>query len=318
MAGAGEDDEFQAGTEEGQCDAGNLSDDEEESRLSEKEDLEPILDSKREAACATVPDTASSGNVVDASAHEAREPDRVGGRDTKNSRDKPVVDPTEFGEKINDTDPKPFWIPGGFPTIFQNETGDPFNWMNSQPDLDTWGAHILRSKGWIAQTHITFMYWYKNMMDRHHALSAKKWYVRDNPEATGYTADDLAKMNIGQLAKHMVGYTAGLPGTKASKAKLRKLIMAMVKQIEIETRSAPRQPRDEGSDNGAPEPAAGAATPGSSGDVPCLFGTLTTQRYQWDEVIRIIAEVEGLTDYKNLSKSKHRELVNKYPLFVAW
>ena len=31
-----------------------------------------------------------------------------------------------------------------------------------------------------------------------------------------------------------------------------------------------------------------------------------------------MAEVEGIADYKTLSKSKRRELVNKYPLFVAW
>ena len=52
--------------------------------------------------------------------------------------------------------------------------------------------------------------------------------------------------------------------------------------------------------------------------VPCLFGTLTSQRYHWDEVIRIIAEVEGIDDHKSLSKGKRRELVNKYPLFVSW
>ena len=54
------------------------------------------------------------------------------------------------------------------------------------------------------------------------------------------------------------------------------------------------------------------------GDVPSLFGTLTTQRYHWDDIIRIIAMVEGIENYKDLSKSKRRELVNKYPLFVAW
>ena len=63
-----------------------------------------------------------------------------------------------------------------------------------------------------------------------------------------------------------------------------------------------------------------AKTPG---DVPSLFGTLTTQRYHWDDIIRIIAlveeiDVEGTENYKKLSKSKQRGLVNKYPLFVAW
>ena len=35
-------------------------------------------------------------------------------------------------------------------------------------------------------------------------------------------------------------------------------------------------------------------------------------------MIRTIAEVEGIDDYKVLTSSKRRELVNKYPLFVAW
>ena len=97
----------------------------------------------------------------------------------------------------------------------------------------------------------------------------------------------------------MVRYTENIPGTKASKSRLRKLVMAMVRQIEIETRR-----------EGVGE--------SSLGDVPCLFGTLTSQRYHWEGVIAIIAQVEGISDYKLLSKSKRRELVNKYPLFVAW
>ena len=71
----------------------------------------------------------------------------------------------------------------------------------------------------------------------------------------------------------------------------------MVRQIEIETRTA----------------GVGKESGGSLGDVPCLFGTLTTQRYPWGEIIRIIAKVEGIEDYKQLSKSKRRELVNTYP-----
>ncbi len=73
----------------------------------------------------------------------------------------------------------------------------------------------------------------------------------------------------------------------------------MVRQIEIETR-------------------VGNGPESSLGDVPCLFGTLTSQRYHWDEVIRIMAEVEGIHDYQNISKSRRRALVNKYPMFVAW
>ena len=37
------------------------------------------------------------------------------------------------------------------------------------------------------------------------------------------------------------------------------------------------------------------------GDVPCLFGTLASQRYNWDDVIRTIAKVEGIDDYKELT-----------------
>ena len=209
------------------------------------------------------------------------------------------MDPPEFGERIRDTDKEKFWIPGAFPTIFQNETGDPYNYVDKEPDLVTWGPHILRSRGWAAQAHMTFMYWWMNMTQRIKALSAKKWFVRDNPKSTGYTAEDLKGMGVRGLAKQMVGYTAQIPGTKASKARLRRLILAMVQQIEIETRRDDEERR-------------------SLGDVPCLFGTLTSQRYHWDGIISIIARVEGISDYKNLSKSKRRALVNKYPLFVAW
>ena len=40
--------------------------------------------------------------------------------------------------------------------------------------------------------------------------------------------------------------------------------------------------------------------------------------YHWDQIIRLIAEVEGIADYTSLSQSRRRTLVNKYPLFVAW
>ena len=102
------------------------------------------------------------------------------------------------------------------------------------------------------------------MIQRFQVLSARKWYIRDNPKATGYTLEDLSTMNVHTLSKQMVGYTANIPGTKASKAKLRKLILTMVRQIEIETRTAGLG--DKSKESG-----------GSLGDVPCLFGTLTTQ-----------------------------------------
>ena len=89
--------------------------------------------------------------------------------------------------------------------------------------------------------------------------------------------EDLTKMSVRALSKQMVGYTTNIPGTKASKARLRRLILAMVRQIEIETRTLTA------SDKGPGE--------GSLGDVPCLFGTLTSQRYHWDEIIRMIAQV---------------------------
>ena len=115
-------------------------------------------------------------------------------------------------------------------------------------------------------------------------------------------------MGVTNLAKQMGSYTQDIPGTKASKSKLRRLLLAMVRHIEIETRlEVPR-----GAD------AADISANEQLGDVPCLFGTLASQRYNWDDVIRTIAEVEGIDDYKVLTSSKRRELVNKYPLFVAW
>ena len=125
------------------------------------------------------------------------------------------------------------------------------------------------------QAHFTFSYWWLNMVQRAQALSAKKWYVRDNPKATGYTVEDLSGMSVKSLAKNMVGYTASIPGTRASKAQLRRVILTMVKQIEIETAST----------------AEGQKADAATGDVPSLFGTLTSQRYQWDDIISIIAQV---------------------------
>ena len=58
-------------------------------------------------------------------------------------------------------------------------------------DLPLWGPHVMRSIGWVAQAHMTFMYWWLNMIQRFAALSSNKWYIRDNPKATGYTFDDL-------------------------------------------------------------------------------------------------------------------------------
>ena len=58
--------------------------------------------------------------------------------------------------------------------------------------------------------------------------------------------------------------------------------------------------------------------PCSLGGAPCLFGTLTSQEYQWDGVINIIAHIESVEDYSSLSQGKRRDLVNKYSFFVAW
>jgi len=201
------------------------------------------------------------------------------------SKAKPLVEGPEFGERVRDTDKEAYWIPGAFPTIFQNETGDLYNSYLKEPDLTTWGPHIMRAHGWHAQAHMTFSYWWLNMVQRTQALSAKKWYVRDNPKATGYTMDDLREMSVYKLAKNMVGYTQDIPGTRANKNKLRRIILTMVSQIEIET-----------------------STDAKAGDVPSLFGTLTTQRYQWDDIISIICKVEK-KQHQNLSKSKRRELV---------
>ena len=108
-----------------------------------------------------------------------------------------------------------------------------------------------------------------NFIQRLKVLAAKKWYVKANPKATGYTADGLKSTGVSNLAKQMGGYTADIPGTKASKSKLRRLLLSMVRQIEIETRAD------------APQGAAPSGTGAEPklGDVPCLFGILASQRY---------------------------------------
>ena len=197
------------------------------------------------------------------------------------------------------------------------------------------------------------------MVQRKKVLAAKKWYVKDNPEANGYTVDDLKSMGVSNLAKKMGSYTADIPGSKASKAKLRRLLLSMVRQLEIETRYNPDEDTScdskpsgyaSGLDSSMPTPeeidakmnafaaaknyaaaaemqrlrqrltsgggrgvtsadVAGRSSDGKSGrdvrmgDVPCLFGTLASQRYNWDDVIRIIAEVEGIADYKACSST---------------
>ena len=74
---------------------------------------------------------------------------------------KPLLDPPELDDKagpIRDTDEKPGWIPGAFPSIFQHETGYPYNFTLAKPDLLTWGPHVMRSRGWAAQAHMAFIY----------------------------------------------------------------------------------------------------------------------------------------------------------------
>ena len=88
---------------------------------------------------------------------------------------KPLVDAPEFGDRVRDTDQQAHWIPGTFPTIFQNQHGDLHNYVLKQPEMSSWGPHIMRSWGWHAQAHTTFCYWWLNMLQRYHALSAKKW-----------------------------------------------------------------------------------------------------------------------------------------------
>ena len=180
-------------------DDGDGSDDEEDLRIYNSQASAANVCSSTEPVSAT---RASSQNI----------PCATGSTQTRHAvasksselQDKPLVDPPQVETRVKDTEKEPFWIPGAFPTIFQNETGDPYNYVLKEVDLHLWGPHILRSRGWHAQSHMTFMYWWSNMMQRVQALSAKKWFVRDNPQASGYTAEDLANMSIGMLSKKMV------------------------------------------------------------------------------------------------------------------
>ena len=64
---------------------------------------------------------------------------------------KPLVEAPEFADRVRDTDKEAYWIPGAFPNIFQNQTGDLHNYYDKEPDMLTWGPHIMRSRGWYAQ-----------------------------------------------------------------------------------------------------------------------------------------------------------------------
>ena len=50
----------------------------------------------------------------------------------------PLVEAPEFGDRVRDTDKERYWIPGAFPTIFQNEMGDLHNYVMKEPDMLTW------------------------------------------------------------------------------------------------------------------------------------------------------------------------------------
>ena len=68
--------------------------------------------------------------------------------------DKPLLDPPEIDDEtgpIRDTDEVAGWIPGAFPSIFQNEAGDPYNLKLAEPDLVTWGPHVLRSRNCLGR-----------------------------------------------------------------------------------------------------------------------------------------------------------------------
>jgi hypothetical protein len=111
--------------------------------------------------------------------------------------------------------------------------------------------------------------------------------VRDDPKATGYTKEDPLSMHVKMIDKKMVGYTANIPGTRVSKSQRRRVILTMVKQIESEAASATGVDKDVEMD----------------GDVPSLFGTQTTQRYQWDDINGISTMVEGRDNYKECNKT---------------
>ena len=131
--------------------------------------------------------------------------------------DKPLLEPPELASRIRDSDREPHWVPGIYPTIFQNETGDPFNYYLRQVDLQLWGPHVLMSKGWFAQTHATFLYWWMNTIQRMNANASKKWFVAENPDSIGWTRSDMLRMDVKSLARRMTGYTAKFQAPRRAK-----------------------------------------------------------------------------------------------------
>ena len=88
---------------------------------------------------------------------------------SERSTDRRLVDPPDFGDRIRGTDKEPFWIPGAFPIRSRNETGNPYEAPVKEVDFVLCGPHVLRSRGWHAHAHVTFMYWWMNLIQRFNA-----------------------------------------------------------------------------------------------------------------------------------------------------
>ena len=98
-----------------------------------------------------------------ATGHEALAEAQSSATGQRRKDDKPLLNPPEIDDEtglIRDTDEVVGWITGAFPSIFENETGDPYNFKLAKTDLVTWGPHVLRSRGWSAQAHMIYNYYH--------------------------------------------------------------------------------------------------------------------------------------------------------------
>ena len=205
-------------------------------------------------------------------------------------QNKAVVAGPRFRTRDPIKEKTPGYLTGAFPKIFHHGECDPYGERaGDSPDLWDWAIYAMMSPDIRALYHPTFRYVLLNTVLRHKALARRGFAVqKQSKQEDLYTVEDLRKMSRNALIGKISAYQHDLPGSPASKQKMRSDLVAMIEQIQ-----------DESMDEALPawarvalegEQAATQAFFG--GRVPCFFTTLTPALNQWDGLQRLLRECE--------------------------